>query len=1139
MTDSRQPATGGDPAQAGSLVFGWIFVVLLLTVAIPASALAAPPVPGDRNPAILVGFEPDAGSGERTEALESVDGDISRAYRLVPGLRLVELPEEVDPAAARRQLAEMPGVAFASADAVMRIDRAPNDPLLSGQWGIDAIQAPLAWDTTTGSAEVAVAVIDTGVDLNHPDLAGNLWTNPDEIPANGIDDDGNGFVDDVHGWDFVGKDPLPTDDNSHGSHTAGTVGAVGNNGIGVAGVAWNVSLVPLKICSATGRCLTSDAIAALDYAVREGIPISNNSYGYNGSCTAAFSAALQAAGAAGHLFVASAGNDGRNTDQTPKYPASCAQENVLSVAWLADPKKLASRSNFGTTSVDLAAPGSQIQSTTPGGNYANKSGTSMAGPHVAGTAALLKSIEPSWDWRQLKERLMDSVTPACGLPVASEGTLDAGAAVSGEFIPDLACPSAPVILSGPAAEGRSTVATFTFTGAAGGAFSCQIDSNPPVGCASPFSYTGVTDGTHRFSVTQTAENGLESASSLWSWTVDTVAPNPPTVSASPQSPTTQKTASFTISGEARASFSCSLDGGPALVCSSPHSVSGLDDGPHSLVVFQSDRVGNRSNGTTREWTVDTVPPARPVIDSGPRPLTNESSASITFTGEAGTSARCRLNRDGTPGTWSGCSSPLNFTSLADGSYRLEIVLMDPAGQESAAAEWSWTVDTVEPAPPRIESGPGGSPLASVEISFSGEPENVFECRLESPRGIGEWESCSSPFTDPSAQEGSYVLLVRQIGPAGNVSAPASVAWETDTTPPEAPVIEGGPSGPVNTSQAEFLILGEAGALAECLLETGVQGGQWTDCPADGSWSDLEDGPKTLRVRLRDSAGNRSAETVRQWTVDTLPPAPPVLSGAPLGFSNSGTLLIAIETEADASSSCRLNEGLWSPCEDMLPLENLADGSYLLRVHQTDEAGNRSAETLAGWVVDTQPPDAPTVTGGPSGPSRSAKARFEFSGEDRARFECQLNAGPWLLCPTPVSFGPVAEGRHEAWFRQVDPAGNRSAATSRTWVMDSTPPAVRSADLSRIGRRGRYVLSVRASDAGSGPGRIEVSFSVSRRNARVDRVVPWQQIGRVSISGRKAPLWVRAVDRAGNRSAWVKPDGRRGSASAQRTSRVLT
>jgi len=1136
MTDPRKPATNRGLPQTRSLLFGWVFAALLLIfaalipmMATPAAALDTTSGPEDRAAAILVRFEPDASSGERSDALESVDGDISRAYRLVPGLRLVELPEEVDPAAARRQLAEMPGVAFTSADQVMRIDRAPNDPLLSSQWGINAIQAPLAWDTTTGSAEVAVAVIDTGIDLNHPDLVGNLWKNPDEIPANGIDDDGNGFVDDVHGWDFVGKDPLPADDNSHGSHTAGTVGAVGDNGIGVAGVAWDVSLVSLKICSATGRCLTSDAIAALDYAVREGIPISNNSYGYSGSCTAAFATALQAAGAAGHLFVASAGNDGRDVDQMPKYPASCPQENVLSVAWLADPKKLASKSNFGTTGVDLAAPGSQIQSTTPGGNYANKSGTSMAGPHVAGTAALLKTVEPSWDWRQLKERLMDSVTPACGLPVASEGTLDAGSAVSGEFIPDRICPDAPVILTGPASEGRSTVATFTFTGAAGGAFRCQIDSDPPVDCASPFSYPGVTDGTHRFSVTQTAENGLESASSLWSWTVDTVAPNPPTVSASPQSPTAQKTASFTISGEARASFSCSLDGEPAKACGSPYSVSGLGDGRHSLVVFQSDRAGNRSNGTTREWLVDTAPPARPVIDSGPRPLTNERSASVTFTGEAGTSARCRLDRDGTPGTWSGCSSPVNLSSLADGSYRLEIVLRDPAGQESDAAEWSWSVDTVEPAPPRIESGPGGSPLASVEIRFSGEPGNVFECRLESPGGIGEWESCSSPFTDPSAQEGSYVLLVRQIGLAGNVSAPASVAWETDTTPPEAPVIEGGPSGPVNTSRAEFLILGEAGALAECLLETGGQGGQWTDCPADGIWRDLEDGPKTLRVRLRDSSGNRSAETVRQWTVDTRAPGPPVLSGAPLGFSNTGTVLISIQTEAEASAFCRLNEGVWSPCEEMLPLENLLDGPYFLRVRQTDEAGNRSVDALAGWEVDTRPPSAPTVSGGPSGPSRFTTARFEVSGEDRARFECRLNAGPWLLCPTPVSFGPVVEGRYRAWFRQVDPAGNRSAATSRFWVMDSTPPAVSSADLSRIGRWGRYLLSVQASDAGSGPGRIEVSFSASGPDARADRRVPWRQTVRVSISGRKAPLWVRAVDRAGNRSAWIRPDGRRASA----------
>jgi subtilisin family serine protease len=1115
----------GDLPRGRWLLLCWMAAVLLSLLAGPASVFAAPAAPDFASPTILVRFDPDSGPGQRSDVLESVGGEIGRAYELVPGLRLVELPDGANPGAARRRLAEMPGVDFASADAVMQIDRTPNDPLLASQWGITAIRAPLAWDFTTGSAEVEVAVLDTGMDLDHPDLAGNLWTNAGEIPENGIDDDDNGFIDDVHGWDFVGRDPIPEDDNSHGSHTAGTVGATGDNGIGVAGVAWNVSLVPLKICSSTGRCLTSDAIAALDYAVREEIPISNNSYGFGGSCPAAFGAALQAAGAAGHLFVTSAGNDGRNLDFNAKYPASCPQENVLSVAWLADPTNLSSRSNYGTVGVDLAAPGSQIQSTTPGGNYGAKSGTSMAGPHVAGAAALLKSFEPAWEWQQLKDGLMTSVTPVCGLPVASEGTLNVGAAVSGETIPDQTCPQAPVILTGPAPESGSKVASFTFSGLDGAAFKCRIDSDPPTNCLSPVSYPGITDGAHRFSVTQSEGSGLDSASSSWVWTVDTVAPNAPAVSAAPVSPTTLKTASFTISGESRATLSCSLDDGPVQACSSPYLVSGLGDGPHSLVVFQSDRAGNRSNGTYRGWVVDAVPPAPPVINSGPRQWTNDRSASFTFTGESATTARCQLHLNGTAGSWSSCSSPANLTNLVDGDYRMKISLRDPAGNESAAAQWDWIVDTVAPVPPRVESSPGNTPLAAVEISFSGEAGNTLECQFERPGDPGAWESCTSPFSDASEEDGSYRLQVRQVDPAGNSSASASVSWEVDATSPPVPLIEGGPSGPSGTNQAEFLITGEAGALAECLLEQEGEGTQWTACPVDGSWTGLAEGPKTLRVRLRDGAGNLSDEAVRLWTVDTVPPAPPILVGIPSKPTKSGSFPITLRTETGAGASCRLNDGQWSACGEVLPLQGMADGSHILRAYQVDQAGNRSEETLAQWVVDTKAPSAPTVAGGPGRTSRASGARFGLTGEAEARFECRMDLAPWVSCSTPFITSAVSDGPHRAHFRQVDPAGNYSAATIWSWVIDQVPPVVRAAEINRAGG-GRYTLSVQASDTGTGTGRIEVSFAAPPLDPRVDRVISWTRSGRVSVGDRRAPSWVRVVDRAGNRSAWVRPDSRK-------------
>ena len=255
----------------------------------------------------------------------------------------------------------------------------PNDPNFSSQWGMnntgqtggttDAdIDAPEAWAITAGDSSIVVAVLDTGVDYTHPDLAANIWTNPGEIAGDGIDNDGNGFIDDVHGWDFQNEDNDPMDDHGHGTHVAGTIAAVGNNGVGVAGVAWNVTIMPLKIMSSSGTSF--DAIQALNYAVAMGVKISNNSYYMSGMYNA-----IEAAGAAGHLFVTAAGNSGVNTDITPHYPSIYDLENIISVAATDHNDNKLSSSNYGLTTVDLGAPGANIYSTKKGGGYGNMSGT--------------------------------------------------------------------------------------------------------------------------------------------------------------------------------------------------------------------------------------------------------------------------------------------------------------------------------------------------------------------------------------------------------------------------------------------------------------------------------------------------------------------------------------------------------------------------------------------------------------------------------------------------------------------------------------------------------------------------------------------------------------------------------------------
>jgi subtilisin family serine protease len=348
----------------------------------------------------------------------------------------------------RAWAADTAWVDYVEPDFVITGQALPNDPSFGQLWGlhntgqsggvVDAdIDAPEAWNVTTGSRNVVIAVIDTGVDYTHRDLAANIWQNPGEIPGDGIDNDGNGFIDDVYGWDFVNRDADPMDDEGHGTHVAGTIGAVGNNGSGVTGVAWNVSIMPLKFLDRNGSGTTTGAIAALNYATRMrrdfgvNIVATNNSWG-GGGPSIGLRDAIEAGGRAGILFVAAAGNEANNNDAFASYPASYEIDAIISVAATTRKNELASFSNYGLTRVDIGAPGQQIYSTLPGNSYGSYSGTSMAAPHVAGTVALLASAVPTATAPQIRSAILSSAVPVAALAgkVASGGLLNAAAALA-------------------------------------------------------------------------------------------------------------------------------------------------------------------------------------------------------------------------------------------------------------------------------------------------------------------------------------------------------------------------------------------------------------------------------------------------------------------------------------------------------------------------------------------------------------------------------------------------------------------------------------------------------------------------------------------------------------------------------------
>ena len=416
----------------------------------PLQIELSPPVARQDRPArapqfapneVLVQFRPEVTEAARAAARAAVDGVDARRRRAGGG-RLERLTTSMSVQAAIAVLGALPQVEFAEPNWLVYRDQVPNDPFYTDgtQWGMYGdtstpanefgSQAGELWPQGfTGSASVYVAVLDEGIDFNHPDLAPNIWTNPFD-PIDGIDNDGNGHIDDSHGWDFENDDnsvydgsPSNLEIDSHGTHVAGIIGARGGDGVGVAGVTWNVTMISGKFLDEDGTGSSFDAALAIDYMIdlqtRHGLNIValNNSWGGGAYSTALHQAIIRAANA-GILFMAAAGNETNDNDSSPHYPsnystteaagtqAAASYEAVIGVASLTRTGALSGFSNYGASSVDIGAPGSEIYSTLPGAAYGYQSGTSMATPYVAGAAALYKSIHPHATAAQIRSAIL-------------------------------------------------------------------------------------------------------------------------------------------------------------------------------------------------------------------------------------------------------------------------------------------------------------------------------------------------------------------------------------------------------------------------------------------------------------------------------------------------------------------------------------------------------------------------------------------------------------------------------------------------------------------------------------------------------------------------------------------------------------
>jgi thermitase len=418
----------------------------------------SPHVPGEA----LVKVKP--GLTGRFLAKKSLLGaEVKDELRLVAGNYFLLKSTAKSTASLVSQLEALPEVIFAEPNYIYKTEAltatgAPADPLYEKLWGLRNtganepdrsggtsttpgvagadVAAEKAWAITRGSNKIVVAIIDTGIDYRHPDLEKNLWVNMMEIPGNQVDDDQNGYVDDVYGWNAEGNHGDPMDGNAHGTHCAGTIGAEHNNGQGVAGVMADVALMGVKFLSDTGSGTLADAVEAIDYATRMNVDVMSNSWGGGGFSQALFDA-ITAAKDKGIVFVAAAGNDSNNNDNRASYPASYQIDNVISVASHTAQDVLSSFSNFGRRTVHVAAPGTNILSTVPNGQYKVFSGTSMATPHVSGLVGLLLAETGRLPVLELRERLMATTVPGAGYrqTTAAQGRVNAYNFVTDTRIP--------------------------------------------------------------------------------------------------------------------------------------------------------------------------------------------------------------------------------------------------------------------------------------------------------------------------------------------------------------------------------------------------------------------------------------------------------------------------------------------------------------------------------------------------------------------------------------------------------------------------------------------------------------------------------------------------------------------------------
>jgi glycosidase len=580
----------------------------------------------------------------------------------------------------------------------------------------------------------------------------------------------------------------------------------------------------------------------------------------------------------------------------------------------------------------------------------------------------------------------------------------------------------------PPALSNSKNASFSFAAnESGSTFQCSLDTSAFAACSSPASFSGLADGSHTFSVKATDAAGNTGPTLSYSWKIDTVAPTV-NLTAKPNTLVNSPSASFSFTAsETDSTFQCKLDSNTFGPCAGSQSYSNLADGVHSFMVKATDAAGNTGLETSYSWTVDTIAP-EVIFDVKPGATSGRNVSFAFHASEAGSNLECQL--DGA--SFATCNGAIAYTGLTDGSHTFEARATDQAGNVSASAGYSWTVDAT---PPTVMLGDKPAALtnsATASFSFSASEAATFQCKLDS----AAYQDCTSPYTANNLSDGTHTVEVKATDNYGNSGAPQIYSWTVDTIAP-AVTLSTKPAAYSNSSSPNFgFTASETGSTLQCSLDNT----SFSACTSPVNYSGLGDGSHTFKVKATDSAGNTGDETSYTWTIDTIKPIV-TITAKPNSPSNSKSASFSFSvSEANTISQCSLDGAAFADCARPVGYSSLGDGSHTFKVKATDQAGNTSDETSFSWTIDTVTPMTSLVSTPPL-LTNSASANFSFSSsKSGSTFQCSLDNAAFTSCSSPANYSGLSDGNHNFKVRAVDGSGNLDPnPASYSWTIDTTPP----------------------------------------------------------------------------------------------------